>query len=402
MNKIEQDISKLLSSFRNNSEIKECFYHKKDECKGAIKNAHSISRGNRLELIKGLVNNNDIVYSLSEIKIENSKAKQGIKQIGWGKAASTFYGFCDWHDTELFKPIENNNDFDNSPEHCFLHSYRSFAYSYHQIKKTYKLGENAISDISKQVEELQLNVISDKLNDISLKMNNSEPFKEIISELGKIIPDLTHQLKSELSDSKEKLSYSQKELDSKHLHSNLHWMSKYKEKLDYAIEKKSYEKLKYYCKTKNGLFPFTCAFAFSPDFIYSEMENHIISSSNQKELINACLMLTILPDKSNKTIILFSCFEGDKQSEYFLNKLFSLQNEIEFEKAVTSIIINKASNVYLNPTMWDKLGVQQQILEDEINSERPFDELPKKPFMSKVNFFSGEFSADNLGISIND
>lgn len=108
-------------------------------------------------------------------------------------------------------------------------------------------------------------------------------------------------------------------------------------------------------------------------------------------------MVTVLPDKSNKTIILFSCFEGDRQSKYFLDKLFSMKDD-EFERAVTSIIINKSSNVFLNPTMWEKLGARQNTLEREINLKRSFDELPDKPFMSEINFFNKEFSANELGI----
>ena len=395
-----------------------------------------------MDLIKGLVNKKDKVFSLSENFIENGIVKKGIKDVGWGKAASTFFGFCAHHDTELFNPIENNNDFNNSPEHCFLHSYRSFAYSYHQLKKTYKLAGNTLNNISNLVNELPLTDLSNKLKDCKEQIskldsqNISYPKEELqkqvtekllpeieklnldpaivknalaqlnldklnspkdLSELLDKVPTLCNQLKSTLSDSKEKLSYTKEQLDSKQLHSWLEWMTKYKAKIDYAIENKSYEGLKYKCKIKDELFPFACAFAFSPDFIYSEMINSIFPPPNPNDVLNACLMITVLPDKSNKTIILFSCFDGDRQSGFFLNKLFSLKDD-EFDRAVTSIIINKSSNVFLNPTMWDKLGARQKTLENEINTKRPFDEESKKPFMSEINFFSEEFSAKELGI----
>ena len=77
---------------------------------------------------------------------------------------------------------------------------------------------------------------------------------------------------------------------------------------------------------------------------------------------------------------------GKRQSEYYPKKLFSLKSD-EFERSVTSIIINKSSNVFLNPAMWEKLGVKQEVLEKEINMVREFDKLPKKPFMSEINFF---------------
>lgn len=444
----EKNIHNIFSNLKKGSEIKECFYHKTEECtKNDIKNAHSVSRP-RLELIKGLVNKNEKVYSVSELIIENGIAKKCIKDIGWAKAASTFYGFCGLHDTKLFLPIENNNDFNESTEHCFLHSYRSFAYSFHELKKTYKLANNVIGDISKQINELPITDLSDKLTGLKNQLHNLEtentlfPKEELQKQsvtnllpkienlnkllettLGKNAIDLSqlnldkintfndvsglfdklpvafNQLKSMLSDSKEKLSYTKEELDSKHLHSWSEWMKKYKVILDNAIESKSYGKLKYRFVVKEGLFPFACAFAFSPDFLYSGINNIIFPSTNPEDVLNSCLMATVLPDKSNKTIIIFACFDGDRQSEYFLNKLFSLKNEEEFERAVTSIIINKSSNVFLNPTMWDKLGERQKILEKEINLKRSFDELPEKPFMSEINFFSSEFLATELGIN---
>lgn len=440
----QDDIHKNLSKLKKNSEIRECFHHKKEECKGDIKNAHSISRSGRMDLIKGLVNKNEKVYSLSEIIIENDIVKKVIKDIGWSQAASTFFGFCDHHDTNLFLPIENNNDFNESLEHCFLHSYRSFAFTYHQLKKTHKLIRYSIDSTSNSANEFSLSDLSAKLTGIKEQIHNLEaqgisfPKEELqkqsgeefhtkienlnksvepilgknaidlselnieklnsfkdISELIDKLPTLFSQLQTTLSDSKEKLSYTKEQFDSQKIHSWLEWMKFYKNKLDNAVESKSYDGLKYYFKTKDELFPFACAFAFSPDFLY---DNVIFPKTNPEDVINSCLMVTILPDKSNKTIILLACFEGDTQSEYFLNKLFSITNEEEFERAVTSIIIDTASNVFIHPTMWDKFGDKQKILEKEINLKRSFSELPEKPFMSELNFFSKEFSAKELGI----
>jgi hypothetical protein len=443
----QENIYKLYSNIKKDSEVKECFYHKTDECRGDIKNAHSISRSGRLDLVKGLVNKNEKVYSLSEIVIENGIAKKCIKDIGWSQAASTFFGFCDYHDTNLFRPIENNNNFNNSPEHCFLHSYRSFAFSFHSLKKTHKLVNSSLN--SQKLKELQnalaalltkispfegdiksfpsnfaipqnlLDLLKNQLNgfqnkfdvlkehgDASIRRDIDDIISTIvnirvvkdISDLFNKLRFLSNQLSSTIEDGKEKLSYSKEQLDFAGLHSGLEWMRKYKTRLDSFIEHSSYDGLKYYRKIKDDLFPFACAFAFSPDFLYSGINNFIIPPSNSEDILNTCLMITVLPDRSNKTIILFACFQADKQSEFFLNKLFSILNEEEFERAVTSIIVNKASNVFINPSMWEKLGERQNILEKEINIKRSFDELPEKPFMSEINFFSKEFSAKELGI----
>jgi hypothetical protein len=43
-----QQLNNLISSFKKDSRIKECFHNNKDECNGKIKQAHSIQRNGRL------------------------------------------------------------------------------------------------------------------------------------------------------------------------------------------------------------------------------------------------------------------------------------------------------------------------------------------------------------------
>ena len=305
----QEGINNIFKNLQDISEIKKCFYHKKTECKGDVISAHSIPQSGRLDLIKGVVNKKNKVFSLSEIFIENGIVKKGIRAIGWGKkAASTFFGFCAHHDKELFKPIENNNDFDNSPEHCFLHSYRSFAFSYHELKKTYKLAgytanapqltkiQNSLSDLLNKIKPIetklkqfpldtelpqellknQLGEVKNKIStikkqidtatgkqietDFLLSIENIRTTKDVLELLNKLYL-LNEKLKSVIQEFKkvqnpENLFW-------------MDWMNKYKTKLDFAIENKSYDGLKYYCRIKDELFPFACAFAFSPDFLYS-------------------------------------------------------------------------------------------------------------------------------------
>lgn len=103
-------------------------------------------------------------------------------------------------------------------------------------------------------------------------------------------------------------------------------------------------------------------------------------------------MVTVLPDKIGKTIIILSCLKDDRQGEFYLNKLFSLKQEEEFERALISIIIGSGENTYLNPSMWGQLGDKQKILKDELNSKKPIERIEYKPFQSELNFFSKEFS----------
>lgn len=122
-----------MNNIWESTDFKECFAFDKENCNGVIKSAHSI-QNNR---ILNKISDNGHVYSISH-KITKQGIDPELKKISKNKA-STFFGFCDYHDTELFKPIELN-DYQNEPIQNFLFAFRAFAIEYH--KKVRKL-ENA-------------------------------------------------------------------------------------------------------------------------------------------------------------------------------------------------------------------------------------------------------------------
>ncbi|MBG9450045.1 hypothetical protein ABE67_12060 [Cytobacillus firmus] len=122
-----------MNNIWESTDFKECFAFDKENCNGVIKSAHSI-QNNR---ILNKISDNGHVYSISH-KITKQGIVPELKKISKNKA-STFFGFCDYHDTELFKPIELN-DYQNEPIQNFLFAFRAFAIEYH--KKVRKL-ENA-------------------------------------------------------------------------------------------------------------------------------------------------------------------------------------------------------------------------------------------------------------------
>ncbi len=46
----QKEYRKLMASFKKTVTTKECFHHKTDECKGDIKQSHSIQRNGRLSI----------------------------------------------------------------------------------------------------------------------------------------------------------------------------------------------------------------------------------------------------------------------------------------------------------------------------------------------------------------
>ncbi|MFC8563075.1 SEC-C domain-containing protein, partial [Peribacillus frigoritolerans] len=113
------------------TDFKFCFGFDETECDGQIKSAHSI-QNNR---ILNKISHDNHVYSMVG-KISNESPIASFKKISKNKA-STFFGFCDTHDTELFKPIELKA-YNNEPEQNFLFAFRAHAIEYH--KKLRKLN----------------------------------------------------------------------------------------------------------------------------------------------------------------------------------------------------------------------------------------------------------------------
>ena len=80
--------------------IKECFYPNHDECEGKIAKSHAI-QNNRV--LTALAENGEVI-------LMNSISPFGFQseQIKGRRIATTFTGFCSYHDKVLFQDIEDH------------------------------------------------------------------------------------------------------------------------------------------------------------------------------------------------------------------------------------------------------------------------------------------------------
>ncbi|WP_168207847.1 hypothetical protein [Spirosoma sp. KCTC 42546] len=317
--------------------ISECFYHKKEECRGPIKQAHSLQKNGRLSLIEGEVNGQNKIYTFSNTQPNEKSYFGDLKPIGKGEA-STFFGFCDKHDAELFSDIENH-EYDDSDKHNFLHSYRSFAHSYHISKQGIKAG-NSDKKPRTPIDEPLLQGFKMSLVDFDIS----------------------------------------------------------KAKLDRMIEHKIYEKLCYLSVVlPDQTIPIACATVITPPYYYSgkPFNNHL-----DIDIPYSDIMLTVLPDY-NQTIIIFACFSDDGASIKFLDE-FSTLSDLLFFKAVSSSLISQVENTFFAPAFWNALGLEKQkqlLKEIEYNVAEGLVMPPHKGFYrSKINLFDTRLSAQKLGI----
>lgn len=326
------------SDYRRIGRITECFYHDKTACRGDIKQSHSLQRNGRLSLIEGDDGKgNQVVYTFTNSEVDANSRFSSLKPLGKA-VASTFFGFCDFHDTDLFSPIENF-PFDCSDEHCFLHSYRSFAHSYHRHKEFVKFTRTG-SDYTRSLPRYEL-----------IEMLRC-------AEMG----------------------VAEMEIE--------------KRKLDAMIQSKTFNELEYLTFQLPEKFPIACSSLVSPESSYKgiPMNNH----SDPKKPFSQ-IMFTVLPDQ-NETIIIIACFSTDDKGKRFLDELAELA-DLPFKKAVSSLIINKVENTFFSPVLWNRLGQkgQKQLCIELEEAAKSF-KLPRGFVHSKINFFDSQFSASALGI----
>lgn len=108
---------------KRKARISHCLHPESESCSGKIVRAHAI-QNNRI-LNKLAVNG-----MLKTMDGESHLMFQDIDTKG-RKQATTFKGFCSFHDKITFQPIEDF-EFKESAEQLFLYTYRALAWSFHK------------------------------------------------------------------------------------------------------------------------------------------------------------------------------------------------------------------------------------------------------------------------------
>lgn len=116
-------VVKSSQNLKNDARIKRCLHPNQNECSGKIIKAHAI-QNNRI--LKKISENGDVITmdGISNLMFQSSQDKGR-------KIATTFTGFCSYHDKKLFQEIEDK-DFSKSQKQIFLFTYRTMAWHYHK------------------------------------------------------------------------------------------------------------------------------------------------------------------------------------------------------------------------------------------------------------------------------
>lgn len=158
----KQNFQKL----RKESRIKQCLHPDKDKCSEKIIKAHSIQNN---KILKSISSNGKVYMPCP--KPDDPFAV--ITEYG-RKEATTFTGFCGFHDKTVFQPIEDS-PFDKSIEHIFLYTYRCFAIEYHKKQEVVNLGRKLFT---KKPSLLYLSKEQNPFGGMHLAVNDFEPVKQ--------------------------------------------------------------------------------------------------------------------------------------------------------------------------------------------------------------------------------
>jgi hypothetical protein len=320
------------SQFMKDARIKECFHFNKDECNKKIISAHSLQRNGVLSILEHKIKGNNVVYSFLHL-IPYGIRWYGFEPIG-KKSASTFHGFCGYHDTELFKEIENNGiDIDND-EHCFLLSYRSFAKEFHSKCETNKgFGTN----------------------DFYTHPDNSELQSGNMSGSNLAIRDLNIV----------------------------------KEKLNNLLKKNEFDGLEYFIYSIDRTIPIAAASSITPAF---SLDGTLLNKSESEEDVYQSLIVTVVPTEK-ETHVIFAFFPEDERSVKYIDDIEEL-NYSTLEQVITSILIGEIENTFISPRLWQRMTKKERDqLMDGLSITMPqFAGLQRNMFITPLNLFKRKYA----------
>lgn len=280
----------------DDTDFKVCLGFSLEECNPLIKGAHAIQNNKILNRIS----ENGHVYTFIG-KVSKKGIDAEFNLVSKNKA-STFFGFCDFHDTELFKPIELI-DYKQNPLQNFLFSFRGFCLEYHRkIRKMKTTRENLKKNPVFMLDPFSISLYRVAEFDIADGRVEYDTFKEDFIN-GDFVNLVTIQ-----------------------------------RSLDYEVE-----------------FAVSSAFAVEHDLLDNQI-NDIYSVDS--ELIPN-IYINIFPVE-NKTHIILSYH---KKYENVYNNYFeqiSALTDSEMEKYLNFLVINYTENVFFSPRLIDSMSDQQK------------------------------------------
>lgn len=307
---LNKHISFILKSVRDNYKHSFCFLNN-SECSDKIIQAHSIQNSRYLKNIS----DNGNVYAFQ--KSDEDIFKLEMIEIGRGKA-STFPGFCGYHDSTIFSSLENQEFNPNNLMHSFLLYYRAFAREFHAKQYLYE-----------SIKYL-LNIFNDKTahDKFFIKGKPTE----------KMLNSMISSYNSAFKGTQDSIN-SGKEL---------------REVLNISLRDQRFDRVFSKVIEIKGFLPITASSFFYPDYNTDGVKINFMEDISKKIYP---MSISVLPEKDKGlTYCILSTY---KKNKHLYEKSFidlSRKKEIELKKMISSILLVFCENLYINPTYWNNLS----------------------------------------------
>ncbi|MBL0190524.1 MAG: hypothetical protein IPQ18_04025 [Saprospiraceae bacterium] len=318
-------------SFEKDGRTKVCFFHDQTQCKGKIKKAHSLQENGVLNIIASEVDGNKVVYCFQRMEKNPFDQYLGFEKIGKVNA-STFFGFCDKHDTTLFQKIENNPVNIIKDEHKFLLCYRAAARSYHRKIEQVASFQNS-------------------------KLYNHQNLKK---------------------DQQSGIVGSQAAVDE---------LEEHKPFLNNILQSNNFNELRYLTHIIDYQIPIACTSVMTPK-VY--LDNSIFNFSDDPKVKYEHVYLTVLPTKTN-TQILYACIPSHTKSMKFIDDLEQLSPDV-LRRVTCSLMVNEIENGFISPKIFDKLTEEEKTkLIEAIELSDKIGFMSRQFYHLGFNFFDPKF-----------
>ncbi len=310
-----------LTGLRNAYGKKYCLHPKAGaECKRDIVKAHSLQRSGSLKAIAV----NGHVYTLDPGDAELMKTGMVSPRLIGIREASTFTGFCNYHDTKTFEPVENR-PIVGSLDQIFLLSYRALCRELFMKRA--------------RVDHLKLAREFDKGASFSKQLW----WQNLVSiwERGEA--------------------------------SSLKHLENYKQRYDLALVTEDFSDLQYYVVNISDVPDFVCSGCVLPDFDFQgEILQKLTNLDETPLLITSSIVVT-----NTGGAVIFSWIGSNPPGEKLMKTLDELS-----DKAICQAIVRfgfeYVENIFMSPLWWEALSsdTKQALMLRQISEIRP--DFPRK------------------------
>ncbi|HEC67540.1 MAG TPA: hypothetical protein ENI35_01800 [Candidatus Desulfofervidus auxilii] len=306
-----------LKEIQKETFYRECF-HKDENCSGRTIKAHSIQKNRILKKLSsnGLVLGFDYY---SHMAAGFNPFDPILKEIGV-KKASTFTGFCSYHDRAIFGPIENLDYEVGNKAQEFLFAYRAFAKEYHAKMSVQRFLNKLIGKIER-----------DGFKILYLNQSKNIPFG--YSEWKKASLSFWRRALKGTKDTLKKLE---------------------REKIAFNI---NLDKGRYYkIESDVIVFPKEHYIAVSSIFFLErDLNGKVVNDLRYVSNYGKPIFLNIFP-QNGKTYAILSYYKKHKEAFSFLETQVIKKDE-NIQKTIISnfIILHPLENFYVSPQKWNSI-----------------------------------------------